>query len=54
MSALCQYRTVRSYKGNVRKAATKEQNELYFGVSALASATDSFAVPTIGGGQQAL
>lgn len=39
MSALCQCRTVRSYKENVRKAAIKEQNELYLWLSALAFIT---------------
>ena len=54
MSALCQYRTVRSYKENVRKAATKEQNELYLWLSALAFITGLAAVSTVEVGQQAL
>ena len=54
MSALCQYRTVRSYKENVRKAAIMEQNELYLWLSALAFITGLTAVATIEVGQQTL
>lgn len=54
MSALCQYRTDRSYKEDVRKAATKEQNELYLWLSALAVTTGLTAVSTVEVGQQAL
>ena len=54
MSALCQCRTVRSYKENVRKAATKEQNELYLWLSALAVTTGLTAISTDEVGQQAL
>lgn len=54
MSALCQYRTVRSYKENVRKAAIKEQNELYLWLSALAFITGLAAVSTVEVGLQAL
>lgn len=54
MSALCQYRTVRSYKEKVRKAAAKEQNELYFWLSALAITTGLAAVSTVEVGQQTL
>lgn len=54
MSALCQYRTVWSYKDNVRKAAIMEQNELYLWLSALAFITGLAAVSTVEVGQQAL
>ena len=54
MSALCQYRTVRSYKENVRKVATKEQNEFYLWLSALAFITGLAAVLTVEVGQQTL
>lgn len=54
MSALCQCRTVRSYKEDVRKAATKEQKELYLWLSALTSITGLTAVSTVEVGQQTL
>lgn len=54
MSALCQYRTVRSYKEDVRKAATKEQDELYLWLSALAFITGLTAVSIDEVGQQTL
>ena len=54
MSALCQYRTVWSYKDNVRKVAIMEQNELYLWLSALAFITGLAVVSTVEVGQQAL
>ena len=47
MSALCQYRTVWSYKDNVRKAAIMEQNEIYLWLSALAFITGLAVVSTV-------
>ena len=54
MSALCQNRTGRSYKENVRKTAIKEQNEFYLRLSALAFITGLTAVSTVDVGQQAI